>query len=181
MNLREAVVGISALTATTGVALLGIAVTSGSVAWLLAELPGAQNSIVPELVLAGLGCAFLVLALLGLVVGAARSRAADRAVRPRTAAVVTGGVLAVLALVVAVQGAATSTSQAVAVQVASVGPDHALLGELGAPVVDGRALVLVALVLAVAAFAVLLVPRPAPAGPAGPRTSEVPQGSVSAG
>ncbi|WP_186814871.1 hypothetical protein [Cellulomonas terrae] len=145
---RSAVLAVCAVTGATGVVLLATASTLSAVSWLLVELPGAVNDLLPELGLALLGTVFLGLA----VVGALVPRTGGAAGRKRlVTALLTGSV----SLLVSVVGTKRVASREVA---DILGPvlDHPEL--LRVPESDGRLLLLVGLVLAVTSLVVVAAP-----------------------
>lgn len=160
MDIRSALLGVSAAVAGAGVSLVAVAWATGSVGWLLADLPGADNDLLRELSLAAFGAVFVVVAAVGASV--ARTRAAREV---PTVAAASAGALAVLSFLAAVIGAGRYAAQAAATALAPVVDDPALLN---APGGDGRLIIGVALALAVAALAVPLTARSRqPAAPTG--------------
>lgn len=156
MRTQTAVMGVSAVIAVAGAATMAVAWAVGSVGWLLADLPDADNDLLREITLAAIGSAFVILGLVGAVVG----RLARATGQTSSGAVVAAGVLAVGSLLVAVAGAGLFAAHAAALAVSPVLDEAELLNVPGS---DGRVVLLVALVLGVAALGVLLGASRSPA------------------
>ncbi|GEA89753.1 hypothetical protein [Cellulomonas cellasea] len=148
MPTRTLTLVVSAVVGCAGVAVLAVAWATGGIAWLLADVPGAANDVVPGLVLGLAGAGFLAVALLGAALVVALADTAASSTIPHGAALVAVG-LSVASLGAAVVGSSRWAARSASDVLAPVVPD------LDAPAGGGRAGVLVGLALAVAAYAVL--------------------------
>ena len=151
MDVRSSVVRVSVVIAIAGAAVLAIAWTTGSVEWLLADVPGVDNDVLREFGLGVLGVAFLVVAVVGLVVS--RTVGNDGAgPRASTGATALSMVLCIVGLLFAVVGAGQFAAQSAAQTLA---PALARAEDLHIPGGDGRVVVLVGLALAIASLLVV--------------------------
>lgn len=150
MRMRTAATTISGVIVVTGVAIMAVAWAVGSVGWLLADLPDADNNILRELTLAGIGILFVAVGLVGVGVG--------RAMHPTrlvsSAAMVAAGLFTVGSFLVAVVGAGQVAARSAAVAVAPALEEAELLN---LPSGDGWVVLLVALVSGCVAFGVVFV------------------------
>ncbi|WP_421733433.1 hypothetical protein [Cellulomonas sp.] len=147
---RADAVVVSAVTAATGAALLAVAWSIGSVGWMLADVPGAANSVLGEAALALFGAGFVIVAVVG---AAARRRGVQR--RAGVVAVL----LCVTAMLLAVVGAGRFAAHSAASVLRPVLVDAGSLNTSGS---NGVAMLAVALSLAAAALIVLRVGRTRP-------------------
>ena len=159
---RSPLVVVATIVLMTGVTLAASAWVLGSIGWLLADVPGADNDIVPELLLTGVGGVLVFLGAAGVAAGLA-TRGRESVSTGRGAAAV---VAALVSLVVAVGGAAAVASRAVADILA---PVLERPQDLYRPGYDGWAVIAVACGLAVLGLG-LLVLQPAARRP-GTRTT----------
>lgn len=150
-RMRADAVVVSAVTAATGVAVLAIAQSIGSVGWMLADVPGAANNVLREAALGSFGAGFVIVA-----VGAAVAR--RHGVKRRAGVVAV--LLCVAALFLALVGAGRFAAHSAASVLRPVLVDAAALNTSGGS--NGVAMLAVALSMAGAALVVLRVGRTRP-------------------
>lgn len=146
-RLRADAVVVSAVTAATGVALLAVAWSIGSVGWMLADVPGAENSVLREAVPALFGAGFVGVAVVGVVLWRRGTR---------SGAGVVAVLLCVTAMLLALVGAGRFAAHSAASVLRPVLVDAESLNTSGS---NGVAMLAVALCMAGAALVVLRVGR----------------------
>ncbi|WP_421741782.1 hypothetical protein [Cellulomonas sp.] len=149
-RLRADAVVVSGVSAAAGIALLAVAWSIGSVGWMLADVPGAENSVLREALLALFGAGFLAVAVVGMV-------SWRRGSRGRSSIVAVG--LSAAALLLAVVGAGRFAAHSAASVLRPVLVDADMLNISGS---NGVVMLIVALGMASAALVVLSVGRTRP-------------------